>query len=802
MSRTWSTFIAVALLAVQLCTGQKVCDIWSSAGSVVQRGSSFRVYCTFACKNLGKIYSSHPPTAQSYEKLNSSTIYHNVVDINNTRTFSCQSSCRHEGEPCGVDIKSGYLPEQPKNLSCSYNVRNNESGVVLCTWKTGRDTHLQNSSILWVRTVSENHTAGPEAFKVSGKGGDSLSTSFTRSSSVRMISVWVQVKNELGSSASAPVNYTLRDIAMPSAPVLGQPECSSRKCTIRVEQLVRTPYLEIEYRAEAQTWVSSPFSVMQMGQTQVLSISSLEPYRLYHFRARSRFSSGVWSQWSRDISGWTQEEAPAKELDVWYTEASSDATSLQVYWKEPTFSDARGKIICYKVSVYNQRSNMLAANISAGVRNYTVPFCADCEVIVWVCNSIGCSPPSKITAKNKKAKLLQDVKVTADNHSVAISWTKLRTTTVAAEYVVEWYPEGQKLEQLRWTRLEKNANHCVITDLKPAECYEGAVYIHHNDGSVGQNRFTGVISESVPTAGPSVQENVDGNEVKVTWTEIPRGQRGGCITKYTIYLENSGGHQQHYSVLASKWTHTVQGLSPDVYSLWVTASTAKGEGPAGQKVKFYIKQETQYLLIVFVLILVITLFLLCLWQCSAVKQRFWGVFKCLKLDADLDPANSKWAKECTQEKGRMNLQLPQSDCSVAQEEEEPILVNIEELPNQSSEIRSPSDDSSQVPPETSLSPLTEQTTQLYPLTTYIKSFSHDSDSSDHTQSSMDTNSTVDYISSHRQGGSDEDDQEEEDFLEMDGFFPSHNIFMVPQGFGGKLTLDAVKINCTDFFQNS
>ncbi len=46
----------------------------------------------------------------------------------------------------------------------------------------------------------------------------------------------------------------------------------------------------------------------QMSLEQVRSISSLEPYRLYHFRARSKFRSGLWSQWSTDVSSWTQEE--------------------------------------------------------------------------------------------------------------------------------------------------------------------------------------------------------------------------------------------------------------------------------------------------------------------------------------------------------------------------------------------------------------------------------------------------------------------------------------------------------------
>lgn len=48
----------------------------------------------------------------------------------------------------------------------------------------------------------------------------------------------------------------------------------------------------------------------------------------------------------------------------------------------------------------------------------------------------------------------------------------------------------------------------------------------------------------------------------------------------------------------------------------------------------------------------------------------------------------------------------------------------------------------------------------------------------------------------------DDEAQEEEFVGVVGFFPSHNVFMNPLVFPGKLTLDAVKIDCSDFFQES
>lgn len=147
----------------------------------------------------------------------------------------------------------------------------------------------------------------------------------------------------------------------------------------------------------------------------------------------------------------------------------------------------------------------------------------------------------------------------------------------------------------------------------------------------------------------------------------------------------------------------------------------------------------------------------------------------------------------------MKLQLQWSMSSVTAEDD-PILVEVEELPQQSCHPEVPEASSQPLSPSC-LSPVSKPTVLLYPLTTYIKSFSHDSSSSN--QTSLETNATVDYISAHEPEPEDEEgEEEEEEFPEMTGFFPSHNFFIDSLEFGGQLTLDAVKINCGEFFINN
>lgn len=126
-------------------------------------------------------------------------------------------------------------PALPINISCTYLVKTNESRTVNCTWNRGHDTHLTTRSSLWwvwqmstcqsltcclkksaplcfrVRTASGKQISNPVAYGVAGQDSHLLA-SLDVPGSVQQISVWIESQNPLGSSRSAPLNYTLSDI--------------------------------------------------------------------------------------------------------------------------------------------------------------------------------------------------------------------------------------------------------------------------------------------------------------------------------------------------------------------------------------------------------------------------------------------------------------------------------------------------------------------------------------------------------------------------------------------------------------
>uniref|UniRef100_A0A3B4AJY3 Fibronectin type-III domain-containing protein n=1 Tax=Periophthalmus magnuspinnatus TaxID=409849 RepID=A0A3B4AJY3_9GOBI len=700
----------------------KSCEIWSSAGNVVQITSTFRVYCTFNfnCKPAMYSASGHPiPRAQSPQTYNSTTIYLDVVNMTEDRTFSCDckdtiSNTENKPDSCGLDISAG------------------------CEYQWGKQNAPYLMGLLQVQTFNMAITGGLYMFL--GLGSPFVRAEFAVDGSVQVISVQASVKNKLGYAETPEVNYTLRD------------RRKYPQCTSHLKDL------------------NKPLHVMGNGS---VIIESLQPYRQYQFRCRSRFSTGLWSDWSRTVSRWTQEEAPAHALDVWY---AVDDNVIRVCWKKLDISVAQGQILDYIITIYDQIQNKTVLPASSNEQCLPVPFCSNCHITVSARNSRGYSPPANITIHTAKAK--PRLVPVLNKKNVTISWRQHVTARLPREYVVEWYPKGQKRHGFQWLRMGQNSSHVVITDMKQFVCYEGAVHVFYSDNSVDRLGFTDINTEV--SAGPCVHERTEGTTVNVTWRELSMTERTGCITNYTIYLEQNSRLVATYNVPASQTFWVIRDLTPADYSIWMTASTAIGEGPLCQKVNFFIQRKQQLHIINYdqlyrMLILYNFTFVVC--QILAVKERIWVYFQYC-LPEIPDPANSKWAKDCEKVKAKVNLHLQFSTSTVSETEEDLVFVDIEERPP---------------PPllaQTSLSSDSETSTQPYRHISYIKCFSHDSDSSGHTQTSF-----LDYISPHMNAVKSEEEENED----LPTFFPSHSFSSDQLDFGPKLTLDAVRIDGSDFF---
>ncbi|XP_076870906.1 interleukin-12 receptor subunit beta-2 [Brachyhypopomus gauderio] len=775
-------FLVFELLLTPGTLAEQICIVHSS--KEVHMGSSFQVSCISkkVCKK--SIYQDGVEKNNAIN-FNSTVAVINVVNLTQSTTFTCK--CGNHLEPCGMDITPGYPPEVPQNLTC---VQEGESNKVKCTWTMGLEMFFRTTSYLWVQGTPPNWYLSVPPH------GKTRSGSFSILDKQTQFSVWVTANNSLGSTKSSVLNFTRNDIVKPLGPNITKVECSSRQCQLHTDKAKNIQLVEIQYGTGLEMQNTTFFN-----HTGSWTITSLSPYTQYIFKIRWRrnLTTGLWSEWSMTRHK-TDEEVPLSMLDAWYIDKATkaDIKSSEVLWKELSQSEARGDILSYSVSVVDKWEAVnIRTNITPPKRSHSVP-CSLCNVSISAINSKGQSPPRVIQLQPMSLLQVEVSYVRVSNHSVALSWPA--TVNTVTEYLVEWYPVGRK-QQLQWIRVKQQLNTVNITGLKPARCYKGAVVYLHSSGA-GKAVFSGISTwQSVPQHGPDCFPSVTSENVQVKWHEVPVEKRGGCLKKYTIYLGDVKGQIQSYSVLHPQTHFTISGLTPGQrYKLWVSAWTEAGEGPKGSEVLF-ITKDSQSLLAEASLFLVLSvgfaffltcLILLCACQFSSVHRRLSRCCHCLMPSIVPDPANSKWAKECASEKGENKLQLHLSDSSVS--EEEPDTIEVQEVPQEKllqGETLPATGDLNLQEQELCASPAPHQSNII---SSYLKSYSQESSFSNTTRS---TDITVDYISTHEVMSEDDDNDEE---VEAMGFFPCpQSPFLEPLiSFGGKLRLDAVKIDCSDF----
>ncbi|KAI4883349.1 hypothetical protein NFI96_011197 [Prochilodus magdalenae] len=815
----WSNFIFLLALGTGApadgWADEKRCSVHAS--NEVHMGSSFPIYCVFKNECKARIYQDKKELQCS--SCNSTYVRKDIVNLTQTTTFTCK--CIGFSEPCGIDITPGYPPETPQNLTC---VQEGELGNVKCTWKAGRETYIQTTS--WLRVCGDP----PVNYASVALHDGTLSATFPIPATQTTFSVLVSATNSLGSVTSDVRSFILNDIVKPLSPDISKVECSSRQCQIYLNQAPSIQLVEIQYRMDEGTWNTTSFE--QTNSSTSWTITSLNPYSLYTFQVRWKLgpNRGLWSEWSK-VEKQTDEEAPAAMVDAWYVEETTQTLSVRLLWKasittqmssiykkdaaimishasgtesdygpELSKSEARGKILGYNVSVMEKGKN-ISAFIKAPHRHYSVSSSL-LNVYIFAINSKGQSPARLLQLQpigNIKFRVSHKP---VNNHSVALSWSNHHRAHEDAEYLVEWYPAGRK-QQLQWIRVARHLTTITLTGLQPTECYDGAV-IYLFPSETKKAVFRDVSTwQSVPQQGPVCNVKMRDDNVEVTWLEIPPDKAGGCVVQYNISLQELGGKIKNYSVRHPQREYTITGLAlGQQYKLWVSAKTEVGEGPKGCEctIRLQPSAEKPLALVVSIggFVFLTCLFLLCICQFSSVHRRLSRCCHCLMPSNVPDPANSKWAKECASEKGEMKVQLYLSDSSIS--EEEPDTVEVQEFPQEKLLQGETMPVDGACHSGSSLNVLHQEqhipSLPYQPITTssYFKSLSN---SSDTTQASRHTDITVDYISTHGVLSGEEEDEEED--IDMMGFFPCPTSpFLDPlMSVGGKLTLDIVKIDCSD-----
>ncbi|XP_075471979.1 interleukin-12 receptor subunit beta-2-like isoform X2 [Ascaphus truei] len=717
---------------------------------------------------------------------NSTSVNENNLSPPGT-TYTCYTAC--DKLVCGIDIEVGMPPEQPRFVSCE---QEGELGSIRCSWEKGRDTYIKTQYTLQLcqRMCMDNVTASEYGIQ-----SMRLPVTVTRGSVYTAV---VNASNDLGTNSSLPVIFTYFDAVKPHPPnpILLEFHNSSTICTVRFHDRQDTSHFRLRYRpVDDIAW-----QMVEILNTRTHNLTDLRPFTRYEFQVSCRFltDKGKWSNWSPIVMEQTPEDVPNERLDIWYRlqDVNDKIQNITLFWKNMSLLQARGPIQYYEVVFHKGQQQVPSHRHRTTNTWYTGDIDKSSYVIaVSAHNSRGNSPPTYINLT------AQDISAEArSNGSITVTWgSPVRSVMLTAEYVVEWGEQSQRNRTFKnWVKVPKSNRSTTISgDIKPYVCYEFRVYAVSEQRMGIPTKTTACSKQKAPLTGPEFYVEVQNDNVLVTWKEIPPEKQMGCIIKYNIYMQNLLSKSTTKIIIFSnqslKNQHEIKSVQRNVnYNIWLTSSTEAGESTNALLQQIYPSLEgtfENYVKICVITTMLSALSLSCVCCFPPVRQKLrHALARILPLWCNKtvpDPANSTWAKEYTTHKDKMRLLPNQLPSTSSYDETE--TLEIEEVSGRDETQNFSGDHTSNVLQKEDLIlqqkdavvlskwTLKSQERMVAPISDYL----------------VNQDITVDYLPTNMSTGSTDGEEESSE----DEHFPLR--FFMPALFvaGGKLTLDAVKIDC-------
>ncbi|XP_029308438.1 granulocyte colony-stimulating factor receptor [Cottoperca gobio] len=584
-----------------------------------------------------------------------------IPSFNHTREFL---SCCVQGSPVGgVEIRAGYPPEAPQNISCQTNLTT--PNTLTCSWDPGqRETHLHTQYTLHtqIRDSNENFTyellAGVQRYIIPRSGFVLFSD----------MEIYVKAVNELGEATSAPITLEPVSAAKFDRPTIlkfqASPKsysCLKLSWSLSQHQAWMCDQLNLEVQlktGDSSQWSAPPILVSRIRPTRSVDQCRLLHGTQYLARIRVRYQQSPWSEWSNPQSGVTLEKAPTGRLDSWM-KVSVDHVHKQLnvhlFWKPSKQFRANGQNVSYFVSerkppgeigkVCSTKGNHCTFQIPGRVR----------KVYLSAVNAAGKSPPTEVRIYQPKARaVISDVLVVPlANGSLLVEWRLLASLSLTG-FVVEWRPLLKT--DLSFTQFEitdGNQTRLVITgSFEPYKPYGISVYPRFRDGIGLPQTVNAYSKQKAPSMVPTLQMKKSWqSHIELTWDEIPLDQRNGIIQNYRVFYCDKEGPTNVVTADPKERRVLLKGLhTVSLYEAFMMVSTFGGSRN-GSKIHFEIEPFDAVAVVtivtvsgvglsLLVIITVITFFS----NQQRLKRRFWPAVP--------DPANSsikRWTSESTQD---------------------------------------------------------------------------------------------------------------------------------------------------------
>lgn len=605
-----------------------------------------------------------------------------IPSFNHTRVFL---TCSIQGSPpqvvAGVEIRAGYRPKAPQNLSCQTNLTT--PFTLTCSWDAGqRETHLLTKYTLHteIRDLNQNYTYELPT------GDHHLS--IPRSDFILFfeMNIYVRAVNDLGAATSPPITLEPISAAKFDPPNIVEIQvvpkrygCLRLSWRLSEHQAwMQNHRLNTEVRlktADSSEW-SEAIPVNNIRPSRLMDQCRLLHWTRYLAQIRVRYKQSPWSEWSGSQSGVTLESAPTGRLDSWM-KVSKDNTDKQInirlFWKPSKQFRANGHSVSYIVSVQKQPSEKGTVCSTRGNHcTFQLPRRAK-KVYLTAVNSAGKSSPTEVRILHHKDREAGShlTAVPRDDSSLQVQW-KSAVTTDLVGYVVEWSPLLKTdLSHIRFETADKNQSSLILTgSFEPYKPYGISVYPRFKDGIGLPQTVNAYLRQKAPSKVPNLQVTKTWkSHIELTWDEIPLENRNGIIQSYKIFYWNEKGSVKIVNVDPAERKVVLQDLNAvSLYEAFMMVSTSGGS-MNGSTIHFKTEPFDAVAIVmtltavgVALSLLVVFFVLACFSKHKRLKRHLWPNVP--------DPANSsikRWTSESTQ------------DTYLGCENEEPNLVYLSHL---------------------------------------------------------------------------------------------------------------------------
>ncbi|KAJ7424874.1 interleukin 23 receptor [Willisornis vidua] len=479
---------ALLLHVLLCCLGQGAANIkcsghvWVDPAPVVLMGSNISINCfsTLGCPSAQlTILLNYSRAEEPLQPLNRSAVQLRLRQFREPfATIACFSHCPRTARDqlvCGAELRAGYPPDPPGNLSCAIA---EGSELLQCRWDAGRPPHLPTHRTLHLRrVVAEDEEEEEEEEKVF-PADSPVPLSALHNRSCYLVSV--QARNVLGTARSAPRLLSLQEIVIPTLPLIAgaeTTETSPPTTTTRWRSRTQLENVHCEERHRAtgtSAWHVEVWDGAKDGPCWQHNLQSDTQY-LFQVRCRLNTTNSPWSAWSPPFLYTTPEAAPAAAPDVWRRLGPAlpgGGHEVTVLIKPLRSRDARGRILRYAVAAETPGGPAGLCNTSRTECTVLVPPGAH-TLLVTAHNAKGVSSPASIAlsrgASSQEAfPAPEAVQVKPENQSrVLVHWQPPQHSQRAPLwFIVEWVSTSQyrQEEQYFWKKVPSQETHTYIQE--------------------------------------------------------------------------------------------------------------------------------------------------------------------------------------------------------------------------------------------------------------------------------------------------------------------------------------------------